>query len=202
MKKLISLDKALIVGWDSEYNTAEDHYVPISDQLYCLHCGKGYFLPPSQSCGRAPRYHGWSIPQIGNPTRHHTVAVSHCVQPERVLRPQNLPPGQHPLHQWPHAQLAGDSQRLVQQGHGLLPVAGLVTLQQGVGVVAAGPGKLGPKVGLAGEDPQNRKSFQETRQGGTNNTDGNFRVRKREENGLSRPQTYSSLPGPSQGRLG
>jgi hypothetical protein len=34
-----------VVGWDSEYNTAEGHYVPISDQLYCLHCDKAYFLP-------------------------------------------------------------------------------------------------------------------------------------------------------------
>ena len=34
-----------IVGWDSEYNTADDTYVPISDQLFCLHCKKGYFIP-------------------------------------------------------------------------------------------------------------------------------------------------------------
>jgi hypothetical protein len=38
-------EQTLIVGWDSEYNTAEDHYVPISDQLYCLHCDRSYFLP-------------------------------------------------------------------------------------------------------------------------------------------------------------
>ncbi len=58
------------------------------------------------------------------------------------LRPQYLPPGEHPLNQGPHAQLAGDGQGLVQQGHGLLSVAWLVPLEQRVGVVAAGPGKL------------------------------------------------------------
>ena len=56
------------------------------------------------------------------------------------LRFQDVPSGQHPLHQGPHAQLAGEGQGLVQQGHGLLSVAGLVALEQGVGVVAAGPG--------------------------------------------------------------
>src|SRR5882724_7142394 len=34
--------------------------------------------------------------------------------PQR-LRPQYLPPGQHPLHQGPHAQRLGDSQGFVQQ---------------------------------------------------------------------------------------
>ena len=65
------------------------------------------------------------------------------------LSPQYISPRQHPLHQRPHAQLAGDSQRLVQQGHGLFSVAGLAPLEQGVGVVAAGPGQLGPIAGLA-----------------------------------------------------
>ena len=60
------------------------------------------------------------------------------------LRLQYLPPGQHPLHQRPHAQLAGDGQGLVEQGHGLLPVARLVPLEQRVGIVAASPGQLGP----------------------------------------------------------
>ncbi len=40
-----SPEKTPIVAWDSEFNTAEDNYVPISDQLYCLHCEKGYFIP-------------------------------------------------------------------------------------------------------------------------------------------------------------
>ncbi len=44
---------------------------------------------------------------------------------------QNVPPGQHPLHQGPHAQLAGDGKGLVQQGHRLRAVARLVPLEQG-----------------------------------------------------------------------
>ncbi len=44
MKKTTPADQTLLVGWDSEFNTADDHYVPISDQLYCLHCDKGYFI--------------------------------------------------------------------------------------------------------------------------------------------------------------
>ena len=40
-----------------------------------------------------------------------------------LLGPENLPPRQHPLHQGPHAQLAGDGQGLVQQGDGPSPVA-------------------------------------------------------------------------------
>ncbi len=54
-----------------------------------------------------------------------------------VLGFEDVPPGQHPLHQRPHAQFAGDGQGLVQQGHGLLSVAGLVPLEQSIGVVAA-----------------------------------------------------------------
>ncbi len=46
------------------------------------------------------------------------------------LRSQYLPPRQHPLHQGPHAQLAGDAQGLVQQGHGLLAVAWVVAFKQ------------------------------------------------------------------------
>ena len=30
----------------------------------------------------------------------------------RMLHPQNLPPGKHPLYQWAHAQIAGDSRLL------------------------------------------------------------------------------------------
>ena len=67
------------------------------------------------------------------------------------LRFQYLPPRQHPLHQWAHAQLAGDGQGLVQQGHGLLAAAWLVALEQGVGVVAAGPGQFGTVARLAAE---------------------------------------------------
>ena len=44
MKKTTPADQTLLVGWDSEFNTAGGHYVPISDQLYCLHCDKGYFI--------------------------------------------------------------------------------------------------------------------------------------------------------------
>ena len=62
---------------------------------------------------------------------------------------QYIPPRQHALHQGPHAQLAGDGQGLVQQGHGPLSVAWLVALEQGVGVVAAGPGEFGPEAALA-----------------------------------------------------
>ncbi len=71
------------------------------------------------------------------------------VRPSLCL--QYIPPRQHPLHQRPHAQLAGDGQGLVQQGHGLLAIARLVALEQGIGVVAAGPGQLGPIAGLAAE---------------------------------------------------
>ncbi len=67
------------------------------------------------------------------------------------LRPQNLSPGQHPFHQGPHAQLAGDGQGLVQQGHGLLAVARLVALKQRVGLVAAGPSQIGSVARLAAE---------------------------------------------------
>ena len=49
----------------------------------------------------------------------------------------------HPLHQGAHSQLGGDGQGLVQQGHCLPTVAGVVTLEQGVGLIAAGPGQLG-----------------------------------------------------------
>ena len=52
--------------------------------------------------------------------------------------------GEDALHQGPHAQFAGDGQGLVQQGRGLLSVARFVPLEQGIGVVAAGPGQLGP----------------------------------------------------------
>ncbi len=58
------------------------------------------------------------------------------------LSPQYLPPGQHPLHQWPHAQLAGNGQRLVQQGHSLLLVSQSVALFKGVGVVTSDPGQF------------------------------------------------------------
>ena len=44
MNKSGSPEQKLVVGWDSEYNTADDNYVPISDQLFCLHCGKSYFI--------------------------------------------------------------------------------------------------------------------------------------------------------------
>ena len=57
-----------------------------------------------------------------------------------LLRLKYLPPSQHPLHQGPHPQLTGDGQGLVQQGHGFGPVPLTVTLEKGVGVVAAGPG--------------------------------------------------------------
>ena len=45
MKKSQLPKNMLIVGWDSEYNTAENHYAPVADQLFCLHCEKGYFIP-------------------------------------------------------------------------------------------------------------------------------------------------------------
>ena len=67
------------------------------------------------------------------------------------LRPQDLPPGQHALHQGPHAQFAGDSQGLIQQGDGLGPVSFAVPLTEGIGVVAAGPCQLGPVACLAAE---------------------------------------------------
>ena len=38
----------------------------------------------------------------------------------------------------------GDSQRLIKQGHGLLPAAGLVPLRQRVGVAGAGPVQFEP----------------------------------------------------------
>jgi len=34
----------IVVGWDSEYNTVDGNYVPISDQLYCDHCDIPHFL--------------------------------------------------------------------------------------------------------------------------------------------------------------
>jgi alkanesulfonate monooxygenase SsuD/methylene tetrahydromethanopterin reductase-like flavin-dependent oxidoreductase (luciferase family) len=55
------------------------------------------------------------------------------------------------LHQGPHAQLVGDGLRLVQQGHGFLPVASPVSLEQGVAVVAAGPGQFGSVACFAAE---------------------------------------------------
>ena len=45
MKNVGDLVDMLIIGWDAEFNAADDHYVPISDQLFCLHCEKGYFIP-------------------------------------------------------------------------------------------------------------------------------------------------------------
>ena len=44
MKKATQADLPLLVGWDSEFNTADGHYEPISDQLYCGHCNQGYFI--------------------------------------------------------------------------------------------------------------------------------------------------------------
>jgi len=64
---------------------------------------------------------------------------------------EDFPPGQHSLHQGPHAQFAGDGQGLVQQRQGLFSVTRLVPLEQGVGVVAAGPGQLRPVACLAAE---------------------------------------------------
>ena len=58
----------------------------------------------------------------------------------------------HPRSQ-AHAQLARDGQGLVQHGGGLFSVAGLVALEQGVSVVAAGPGQLGPVASLPAEGP-------------------------------------------------
>ena len=65
-----------------------------------------------------------------------------CQYPIALLRFQHLPPGQHPLHQGPHTQLAGDGQRLVQQRDCLGTVARSIPLSQGVSVVAADPGQL------------------------------------------------------------
>ena len=60
--------------------------------------------------------------------------------------------GQHPFHQWPRVQLGGDGQRFVQQGHGRLPVAGVVVQEQDVSVVTAGPGQLETVAGLTPEN--------------------------------------------------
>ena len=60
------------------------------------------------------------------------------------VRSQYLPSGQHPLHQRPHAQLAGDGQGLIQQRPGLSPVSLVFALSKHVGIVAAGPGQLRP----------------------------------------------------------
>ena len=54
------------------------------------------------------------------------------------LRLENFPPGQHPLHQGPRAQLGRDGQGLVQQGDGLLSVTGLVPLEQGGSSLSSG----------------------------------------------------------------
>ena len=64
------------------------------------------------------------------------------------LRPQYLPPGQHPLHQRPHAQLAGDGQGLVQQRDRLRTIIGTIALTKGIGVIAAAPGQLRPVASL------------------------------------------------------
>ena len=40
-----SPEEIIVVGWDSEYNTLDGSYVPISNQLYCNHCDTPYFLP-------------------------------------------------------------------------------------------------------------------------------------------------------------
>jgi hypothetical protein len=60
-----------------------------------------------------------------------------------------LPKGGCTLSERPHAQLVGDGQRLVQQGHRLLTVAGI--LEQDVGVVVASPSLLGLAASLAAE---------------------------------------------------
>ncbi len=69
----------------------------------------------------------------------------------RYLRRQGVLTAQDALHERAHAELAGDVQPLIQQRHCLRPVAGAVALEQGVGVVAAGPGQLGAKARLAAE---------------------------------------------------
>ena len=53
------------------------------------------------------------------PVRSNLFAGKERLDANLKLRSQNLPPGQHPLHQGPHTQLAGDGQGLVQQGDGL-----------------------------------------------------------------------------------
>ena len=44
----------------------------------------------------------------------------------RWLCSKYVPPGQHALHQGPHAQLAGDGQRLVSRAMAFPPVAWLI----------------------------------------------------------------------------
>ena len=72
---------------------------------------------------------------------------------------QDTPPGQYAFRRRPHAQLARDGRGLVQQGHRLLSVTRLVPLQQGVGVVAAGPGQFGAIIGVSAEAPGVSKMF-------------------------------------------
>ena len=62
----------------------------------------------------------------------------------QILRTQYLPPALYPLHQWPHTQLAGDGQRLVQQSYGIGTVSFSIPLFKRVGIVAASPCQVGP----------------------------------------------------------
>ena len=35
----------IIVAWDSEFDSINGAYGPVSDQIYCNHCDTPYFLP-------------------------------------------------------------------------------------------------------------------------------------------------------------
>ena len=65
---------------------------------------------------------------------------------------QKLSPGQDALHEGAHAQRAGEGEGFGQKRVGLFPVARVVALEQGVGIVASGPGQLRTVASLAAED--------------------------------------------------
>jgi len=82
---------------------------------------------------------------------------------EGRLRLQYLPPRQHPLHLWPHAQLVGDGQKLVQQGRGLFSVAWLVSLKEcrklGVFLAKRTPALVSYGYGEPGQRPMSSTWF-------------------------------------------
>ena len=59
-----------------------------------------------------------------------------------IPTPSISPAGTVPASLTAACPVAGDGQRLIQQGRGLLPVAGLVTLTKHIGVVAQRPGQF------------------------------------------------------------
>ena len=91
---------------------------------------------------------------LGDETQHLHLSLGQAVgigwwfeRPRLYLRLK----GGYPLHQGTHAQLRGNAPRLVKQGGGLLSVARIVSLEQGVGIVVARPSRFWCVASLAAE---------------------------------------------------